>query len=72
MSRNALSGIVIIIVCLLLVVVLNWAGSYDKYVMRDGCVYHKTKEMAGDDFDISYTLVTCDENEFYKYEIEED
>jgi hypothetical protein len=72
MSREVIGGMGIIIVCLVLVAVMNWAGSYDKYVMRDGCVYHKTKEMAGESFDIEYTLVTCEENEFYKYEIEED
>jgi len=70
MNKKTLSGIAILAIVIGIMIFRNWAGSYDKYVMRDGCIYHKTKELAGDEFDISYTKVTCDESEFYKFKIE--
>lgn len=71
--RDVLIGIVAIVVIFVVFSLIAWSGTEDKYVMRDGCIYHKTKELVGGGeitFDIEYTLVTCDSTQFHKYTIE--
>jgi hypothetical protein len=73
MNREAIWGIAAIIIAIILISIVAAAGEEDKYVLRDGCIYHKTKEFIGEGgFDVEYTLVTCEEGEFHKYTVEED
>lgn len=73
MSRDAIGGIFAIIIAIAIIYIIAAVGEEDKYVLRDGCIYHKTKEYVGEGgFDVEYTLVTCEEGEFHKYTVEED
>jgi len=60
--------IIVMIICFLIL----FSAEEDKYIIRDGCIYHKTKEWTGDGFSINRTKVTCDKLQFKKYKIEKD
>jgi len=62
--KETVASIFIIVGCLFVVIGLSHE---DKYQIRDGCMYHITKDWNGIDTDQSTTLVTCDESEFHKY-----
>jgi hypothetical protein len=70
MTRETISGLIILAAVFFVGYVMIQVNTEDKYVMRDGCVYHKTTELSGDDFETNYTLVTCDSTKFHKYTIE--
>lgn len=70
MNRETITGLIILVVVFTIGYFFIWIGSEDKYVMRDGCIYHKTKEFVGEGFDIEYTPVTCDSSQFHNYTIE--
>ena len=63
-------GILMIIAGVLCIWAVAEMSSKDKYVMRDGCLYHFTQEYNGVSVDGNYTKVTCDPLEFEKYHIE--
>ena len=70
MTRETISGLAILAAVFIVGYLMIKINTEDKYVIRDGCVYHKTTELSGDDFQTNYTLVTCDSVEFHKYELE--
>ena len=72
MGGEVIKGIAAIVIAIAIIYIIAAIGEGDKYVIRDGCVYHKTKEYVGEGgFDVQYTQVTCEESEFHKYTIED-
>ena len=63
-------GIISLIVAVLCLLALIEFSREDKYIMRDECVFHETREWTGDGISVNYTPVTCDTAKFYKYHIE--
>ncbi len=59
-------GLIVCVLCLWFIIT---ASHEDKYVMRDGCVYHFTQDWNGISVDGNYTKVTCDSTKFHKYRI---